>query len=44
MGGGWPIVQLPGPDHFCNPIGKVFKRVDNGAVDSVVAFYDIFCA
>lgn len=25
-----------------NPIGKAFKRVDNGAVDSVAYFYQVF--
>lgn len=27
-----------------NPIGKAFKRVDNGDVDSVVYFYQVFAA
>lgn len=27
-----------------NPIGKAFKRVDNGDIDSVAYFYRVFTA
>ncbi|MGV0676756.1 hypothetical protein ABQE62_11185 [Mycolicibacterium fortuitum] len=27
-----------------NPIGKAFKRVDNGGTDSVAYFYSVFAA
>jgi len=37
-GAGWPMVQL-GPEWFVNPVGKAFKRVDNGASDSIGYFY-----
>ncbi|HEV3158112.1 MAG TPA: hypothetical protein VGZ00_12270 [Candidatus Baltobacteraceae bacterium] len=35
------IVEL-GNGSFCNPIGKVFKRLENGSVDSLPQFYEIF--
>lgn len=35
------VIQL-GKDHFCNPIGKVFKRVDNGKEDNLSYFYQVF--
>ncbi|AQA25814.1 hypothetical protein BTZ20_0361 [Rhodococcus sp. MTM3W5.2] len=38
--GGWPGVELPGGT-FGDPIGKAFKRVDNGPEDSVVSFIDV---
>lgn len=31
-----------GPDKVCNPIGKVFKRLDNGEQDSLAYFYQVF--
>ena len=39
---GFPLVIQTGPDSFCNPIGKVFKRVDNGIEDSLPYFYQVF--
>ncbi len=40
--GGVPILIELGTDTFCNPIGKVAKRLDNGDVDSLVYFYEVF--
>jgi hypothetical protein len=39
---GFPIVVELGPDNICNPIGKVFKRLENGDEDSLVYFYRVF--
>lgn len=39
MGGGWPMIDLAKGEHVVNPIGKAFKRVRNGGVDSIVYFY-----
>jgi len=39
---GFPLVIQTGAAKFCNPIGKVFKRVDNGVEDSVPFFYHVF--
>lgn len=39
---GMPIViELPN-GNITNPIGKVFKRFENGAVDSLPYFYHVF--
>jgi hypothetical protein len=39
---GFPmLVELPGGE-VCNPIGKAFKRVENGTVDSLRYFYQVF--
>ena len=38
MGGGPPMVRLPN-DSVVNPIGKAFKRVENGDLESVAYFY-----
>lgn len=35
------VVELPG-GNLCNPIGKVIKRLENGEVDSLVYFYQVF--
>ena len=43
LGAGWPLVELPG-DRVVNPIGKAFKRVSNGRVDSIPYFYDALVA
>lgn len=37
----WPVVQVR-EGSLCNPIGKVFKRVDNGEVDSITHFFTVF--
>jgi hypothetical protein len=37
------MLQLS-PTSYCNPIDKVLKRVENGAEDSLVHFYEIFSA
>ena len=37
-----PMVIQTGPDSCCNPIDKVFKRMENGAVDSLSYFYTGF--
>lgn len=39
LGGHWPLVELPG-ERLLNPIGKAFKRVQNGATDSITFFYE----
>jgi hypothetical protein len=41
--GGHFIVKLPNGNH-ANPIGKAFKRVDNGPVDSIVYFHQVMTA
>jgi hypothetical protein len=41
LGGGWPLVELPG-DTLVNPLGKAFKRVENGEGDSIPYFYEVF--
>jgi hypothetical protein len=38
-GAGWPLVELAG-QRLLNPIGKAFKRVQNGAEDSITYFYE----
>jgi hypothetical protein len=35
------VIELP-DRRFCNPIGKAFKRLRNGDVDSLVYFYHVF--
>jgi hypothetical protein len=35
------VLELPG-GKYCNPIGKVFKRVENGDEDSVAYFFAVF--
>jgi len=35
------VIELPA-QLFCNPIGKVFKRLENGEEDSVAYFYKVF--
>ena len=39
---GFPLVIERGSENFCNPIGKVFKRMQNGADDSLPFFYEVF--
>lgn len=41
-GAGFPLVIELNEDHFCNPIGKVFKRLENGDEDSLPYFYQVF--
>jgi hypothetical protein len=44
LGRGWqPLVELPG-ERMVNPIGKAFKRVANGRVDSIPYFYKALVA
>ncbi|MFJ4678538.1 hypothetical protein [Kitasatospora sp. NPDC088783] len=39
---GFPlVVQLPS-GQVCNPIGKVFKRMDNGPEENLPYFYTVF--
>jgi hypothetical protein len=39
---GFPlVVELAGKRH-CNPIGKVFKRLQNGEEDNLPFFYQVF--
>ncbi|HVJ83533.1 MAG TPA: hypothetical protein VNC50_20880, partial [Planctomycetia bacterium] len=41
---GFPLVVELGKESFCNPIGKVFKRMDNGEGDDLPYFYCVFTA
>jgi hypothetical protein len=34
-----PMVIQTGPESCCNPIDKVFKRMENGEEDSLPYFY-----
>jgi len=34
------VVRMKRSGAICNPIGKVFKRFENGPEDSLPAFYD----
>lgn len=38
---GFMVVQLAA-DHFCNPIGKVFKRLRDGETENLPYFYAVF--
>lgn len=38
----FPIVIELGKENFCNPIGKVFKRMENGEEDNLPYFYQMF--
>jgi hypothetical protein len=35
------VIQLPSGT-YCNPLAKVFKRLDNGPEDSLAYFYQVF--
>jgi len=39
---GVPMVVELESDNLCNPIGKVFKRLENGDEDSLPYFYHVF--
>jgi hypothetical protein len=39
---GFPLVVQLGDDSFCNPIGKTFKRLENGEEDNLPYFYRVF--
>ena len=39
---GFPLVIQTGPEKFCNPIAKAFKRVDNGIEDHLPYFFQVF--
>ncbi len=39
---GFPLVVELDEESFCNPIGKVFKRLDNGEEDSLPYFFKVF--
>jgi hypothetical protein len=41
LGGFSLVVELPS-GAVCNPIGKAFKRLENGAEDSLEYFYQVF--
>jgi hypothetical protein len=41
---GFPLVIELGSESFCNPIGKVFKRLENGEEDNLPFFYEAFTA
>jgi len=41
---GFPIVLESDSGRLTNPIGKVFKRLDNGSVDSLPYFYRVSAA
>jgi hypothetical protein len=40
--GGFPLVIRLQGDSYCNPIGKAFKRLENGVEDSLPFFYAVF--
>jgi hypothetical protein len=39
---GCPLVIDLGDKRWCNPIGKVFKRLENGEEDGLPYFYQVF--
>ncbi|HTM56702.1 MAG TPA: hypothetical protein VL175_21900 [Pirellulales bacterium] len=39
---GFPLVIELGKSSHCNPIGKVFKRLENGEADSLPYFFQMF--
>lgn len=39
---GFPLVVEFGTENFCNPLGRVYKRMANGDTDSLVGFYAAF--
>lgn len=39
---GWPMLVELGEQRWCNPIGKAFKRLENGPEDSLWYFYTVF--
>jgi hypothetical protein len=39
---GWPMVVDLGSQRWCNPIGKAFKRLENGQENSLRHFYTVF--
>lgn len=41
---GWPILVELGEHRWCNPIGKAFKRLENGPEDSLRYFYTVFAS
>jgi hypothetical protein len=42
--GGLFLVLKLRSENYCNPIGKVFKRLRNGKEDSIPYFYSVFAA
>jgi hypothetical protein len=40
---GFPLVIELDDESYCNPIGKVFKRLENGMEDYLPYFYAVFC-
>lgn len=36
------VIELSEHQSICNPIGKAFKRLDNGPEDSLAYFYKVF--
>ena len=41
---GFPMVVELGEERFCNPIGKVFKRLEHGEEDNLPYFYRVLTA
>lgn len=41
---GWPMVVELSEHRWCNPIGKAFKRLENGPEDSLRYFYTVFAS
>jgi hypothetical protein len=39
---GFPLVIAFGKETLCSPIGKVFKRLENGEEDNLPYFYQVF--
>ena len=39
---GFPLIIQLGASKYCNPIGKVFKRLDQGSSHGLPAFYRLY--
>src|SRR4051812_34392799 len=39
LGNNWPMVEIGNGRRVLNPVGKAFKRVESGPVESIVHFY-----
>lgn len=43
-GAGWPMVVELGGQRWCDPIGKAFRRLENGSEQSLRGFYTTFAS
>jgi hypothetical protein len=39
---GFPLVVQTGADQVCNPIGRVFRRLQDGETENLPYFYSVF--